>query len=109
LKAVSRKYGIQGSHTVSEWLRKYGTFDWENQSREAMNRTPQQRILELEERVRQLEREKESLREQAMRASDKAEVLDRVIQIVEREYEIPLLKKILPGQSVSTQEKAKRR
>jgi hypothetical protein len=74
-----------------------------------MNKTPQQRILELEERVRQLEREKESLREQAMRASDKAEILDRVIRIVEREYEIPVLKKVLPGQSVSSQGTATKR
>lgn len=24
------KYGIQGRSTVLNWLRKYGTFDWEN-------------------------------------------------------------------------------
>jgi transposase-like protein len=27
---AKRKYGIQARSTVINWLRKYGTFDWEN-------------------------------------------------------------------------------
>ncbi len=31
-----RKYGIQSHGTVLNWLRKYGTFDWENQTPSSM-------------------------------------------------------------------------
>jgi len=31
-----RKYGIQGNATVINWLRKYDTFDWENQTQSHM-------------------------------------------------------------------------
>ena len=37
---VCRKYGIQAISTVSTWLRKYGTFDWENQTPSTMSKSP---------------------------------------------------------------------
>jgi len=30
--AAKRKYGIQGRSTVLNWLRKYGSFDWEKKN-----------------------------------------------------------------------------
>ena len=39
IKAATRKYGIQGNRTVTTWLRKYGTFDWENQTPSNMPKT----------------------------------------------------------------------
>ncbi len=49
------KYGIQAKSTIREWLRKYGTFDWENQSQTILAKTPEQKILELEAKVKLLE------------------------------------------------------
>ena len=43
-----RKYGIQARSTVVSWLRKFGTFDWENQTPSNMPKTPEQKIMELE-------------------------------------------------------------
>jgi len=43
-----KKYGIQSYATVLGWLRKYGNFDWENQTPSNMPKTPEQRIMELE-------------------------------------------------------------
>lgn len=40
-KQAQKKYGIQGRSTVSQWLRKYGRFDW----RKGVNR-PEIRIQE---------------------------------------------------------------
>jgi hypothetical protein len=40
-------------------------------------------------------------------ATDKAGVLDKIIEIAEREYKIPIRKKRLPGQSESTPESGK--
>ena len=28
---AQKKYGVQGDRTITNWLRKYGNFDWENQ------------------------------------------------------------------------------
>jgi len=36
------KYGIQAKSTIRDWLRKYGNFDWENQSYHPMPKSPQQ-------------------------------------------------------------------
>ncbi|PHR20169.1 MAG: hypothetical protein COA38_19640 [Fluviicola sp.] len=40
LSQAKSKYGIQGKSTVLLWLRKYGNFDWENQTPLSMSRTP---------------------------------------------------------------------
>lgn len=37
------KYSIQAKSTIREWLRKYGTFDWENQSQRVVAKTPEQK------------------------------------------------------------------
>ena len=39
------KYGIQGNATVLTWLRKYGNFDWDNQSPINMPKSPEQKLL----------------------------------------------------------------
>ena len=55
---VKSKYGIQGDATIRTWLKKYGNFDWENQSYMPMSKNPQQRIIELEEKIKLLEKQK---------------------------------------------------
>ena len=59
-KAACRKYGIQSRSTVMVWLRKHGNFDWENQTPSHMPKSPQQQILELEQKVKLLEKQKGS-------------------------------------------------
>ena len=39
---AQRKYGIQARLTVVAWLRKYGNFDWGNQTPSNMSKTPEQ-------------------------------------------------------------------
>ena len=46
---AQRQYGIQARSTVVNWLRKYGNFDWENQTPSNMPKTPEQELLELEQ------------------------------------------------------------
>ena len=38
---ATKKYGIQCRKTVVQWLRKYGNFDWENQTLSAMPKMPE--------------------------------------------------------------------
>jgi hypothetical protein len=53
-----KKYAIQGHSTVLIWLKKYGTFDWENQNPIHVPKTPEQKIIKLEAKVRLLKSRK---------------------------------------------------
>jgi transposase len=50
--SATRKYGIQAPISVRNWLRKYGSFDWENQTTSHMPKSPEQKILELQQQVK---------------------------------------------------------
>ena len=56
LGALQRKYGIQGNGTVKRWVRKYANFDVANKSNHPMEKNKEQKLLELEQKVRMLER-----------------------------------------------------
>ena len=45
---VKKDYGIQSRSTIVQWLRKFGNFDWENQTPSNMAKSPEQKIMELE-------------------------------------------------------------
>ena len=93
-----KKYGIQARSTVVAWLRKYGKFDWENQTPSHMPKTPEQRVLELEQKVKLLEKQKAFLEKQVETADKKAIIFDMMIDLAEKEYNIPIRKNSLPGQ-----------
>jgi transposase-like protein len=99
-----RKYGIQARSTVVSWLRKYGTFDWENQTPSHMPKSKDQTILELEQRIKLLEKQKSFLEKQAERSDQKAIFFDMMIDMAEKEFNIPIRKNSLPDQSINTQE-----
>jgi transposase-like protein len=105
-RGAMRKYGVQGHGTVLEWRRKYGTFDQANKITEEFMQTPQQKIRELEQRLRLLERQNKFLGEQLKEAEDKANILDRVIEIASSELGVPIRKKLSPGQSEPTPKRA---
>jgi hypothetical protein len=56
--------------TVVQWLRKFGNFDWENKTPFTMSKSPEQKIMELEAKVKLLEKQK-SLERQAFVADKK--------------------------------------
>jgi transposase-like protein len=105
---AQRKYGIQGNGTISMWLRKYGTFDWDYKTN-SMSKTPEQKILELEQKVKLLEKQKVFLEKQVETADKKAVIFDMMISLAEKEYNIPIRKKCSPEQSTTTEKKQKRR
>ena len=85
---AQERYGIQGASTVLVWLRRYGQQDW---SRGASLRhpravvmpelppTPEQRIKALEEQLRQTQQ--------------KAEFFEAVVNVLEKDYGVSLVKK----------------
>jgi len=94
-----RKYGIQARSTIVEWLRKFGNFDWENQTPSIMTKSPEQKIMELEAKVKLLEKQKTCLEQQAFVADKKAIIFDMMIDIAEKEYQIDIRKNSSPEQS----------
>ena len=95
----TNNYGIQGRKTVVQWLRKYGNFDWENQTPLNMPKSPEQRIMELEAQVKLLKKQKAFLEQQAFVADKKAIIFDMMIDIAEKEYQIDIRKNSSPEQS----------
>lgn len=98
VRGTQRRYGIQSYSTVLNWLRKYGTFDWENQTPSNMAKTPEQKLMELEQKVRLLEKQKRFLEHQVEQSEKKAILFDMMIDIAEKEFNIPIRKKSSPEQ-----------
>jgi len=108
ITASLRKYGIQSHGTVLSWLRKYGNFDWENQTPLNMPKTQEQKLLELEQKVKLLEKQKAFLEKQVETADKKAIIFDMMIDLAEKEFNIPIRKKCSPEQSIITEKKKKK-
>lgn len=96
---ATKKYGIQCRKTVVNWLRKFGNFDWENQTPSNMSKSPEQKIMELEAQVKLLEKQKALLEREAFVADKKAIIFDMMIDIAEQEYQIDIRKNSSPEQS----------
>jgi len=90
------KYGIQARSTITQWLRKYGTFDWENLSVVTVAKTPEQRIIELEAKVKLLEKQKARAEHLAERADKKVIIFDMLVDMAEKEYDIQIRKNYKP-------------
>lgn len=102
-----RKYGIQSRSTIVCWLRKYGTFDWENQTPSNMPKSKDQKILELEQRIKVLEKQKAFLEKQAEQSDMKAAFFDMMVDMAEKEYNISIRKNSLPDQSTNSADNTK--
>ncbi|WP_199726272.1 transposase [Aquimarina sp. BL5] len=102
------KYGIQGDSTVTKWLQKYGTFDWENQAPKTMSKTPEQKILELEAKVKLLEKQKARAEHLAERADKKVIIFDMLVDMAEKEYDIQIRKNYKPELSITSKNNTKK-
>ena len=103
------KYGIQARSTITQWLRKYGTFDWENLSKETVAKTPEQKILELEAKVKLLEKQKTRAEHLAERADKKVIIFDMLLDMAEKEYDIQIRKNYKPELSTTSKKNTKKR
>ena len=105
ISLATKKYGIQCRKTVVEWLKKFGNFDWENQTPLNMPKSPEQKIMELEAQVKLLEKQKALLEREAYLADKKAIIFDMMIDIAEQEYKIDIRKNLPPEQSTNLKKK----
>lgn len=102
------KYGIQARSTITAWLRKYGTFDWENLSVITVAKTPEQKIIELEAKVKLLEKQKARAEHLAERADKKVIIFDMLVDMAEKEYDIQIRKNYTPELSNSSKKNTKK-
>ncbi len=105
ISVATKKYGIQCRKTVVEWLKKFGNFDWDNQTPLNMPKSPEQKIMELEAQVKLLEKQKALLEREAYVADKKAIIFDMMIDIAEQEYKIDIRKNLPPEQSTNLKKK----
>ena len=98
---IRKQYGIQSHGTVLGWLRKFGNFDWDNQTPLNMPKSPEQKIMELEAQVKLLEKQKSLLEREAYVADKKAIIFDMMINLAEQEYKIDIRKNLPPEQSTN--------
>ena len=95
-KQAQAAYGIQGRSTVLKWLRKHGSLNWQSPRQNSMSQpkakeTPAQRIKRLEK----------ELADERL----KNEILNKMIEISDRQYGTAIRKKFSPKQSSFTAEK----
>ena len=105
---VKKDYGIQSRSTIVQWLRKFGNFDWENQTPSNMAKSPEQKIMELEAQVKLLEKQKALLEREAYVADKKVIIFDMMINIAEEEYQIDIRKNSPPEQSINLKKNNKK-
>lgn len=103
-----RKYGIQSRTTVVRWLRKYGNFDWYNQTPLNMPKSAERKLMELEQRVLLLEKQKNHLEKQLEQSDKKSIIFDMMINLAEKEYNIDIRKNSSPEQSTSSKKNSKK-
>ena len=103
LESLKRKYGIQGDATIRRWIEQYGNFDITNKSAKPMEKSKDQELLELRQKVRLLERKNARLEKELEQKDMKAEFFDMMIDIAEKEYDIDIRKNSFPEQSSNTE------
>lgn len=105
LGALKRKYGVQGDATIRHWIEKYGNFDITNKCYQSMEKNKDQELLELQQKVRLLERRNARLEKELELKDMKAEFFDMMIDIAEKEYNIDIRKNSSPEQSINIKKK----
>lgn len=92
------KYGIQAGSTIRNWLKKYGNFDYDYTvtQHKKMDKTPEQRILELEQALLLAKKEQARLAHELKQSDKKVILFDMMIDIAEQELDISIRKKSDP-------------
>ncbi len=100
--AIARKYGIQSETTVTTWLRKFGNFDHWNKTSKPMEKNKDQKLLELEQKIKVLERQNNRLQHELEMRDHKVAFFDMMIDMAEKEFKIDIRKNSCAGQLKNT-------
>ncbi|MCP1302150.1 hypothetical protein NK356_23530 [Chryseobacterium sp. S0630] len=108
-RAAMRKYGIQVHGTITEWCRRYGNFGTDKRSQSKVMQTAEQKIRELEEKLKHLKQHNQFLEIRLIKSEDKVSILDKLIDLDKEEYLIQVRKNFSPYQSNISAKKIKKR
>lgn len=93
---AQKKFGIQGRSTVLVWLRRYGQQDWSPLALQLVRAQPDMtQPLTPEQRIKQLETELETSRQQSL-------VYKTMLDVLAKEHGVTVVKKPLPEQRKSS-------
>jgi len=104
---AKKKYGIQARSTISNWVKKFGKFDRRYELKTKKMKSPQQKLLELEQELKFERQKNKSLENQIERTEKKALFFDMMIDIAEKEFKISIRKKSLSNQSTNLKKNIK--
>ncbi len=89
-KEAQARYGIQGKSTVLVWLRKHGRQDWSQgasiRHRQDRSMTDPARPLTPDQRIKELE-------EQLAEANQKAQFFESVVDVLQKDHGVKVVKK----------------
>jgi transposase len=95
-KQAQKKFGIQGRSTVLVWLRRYGQQDWSPLALQLVRAQPEMtQPLTPEQRIKQLEAELETSRQQSL-------VYKTMLDVLAKEHGVAVVKKPSPEQRKSS-------
>ena len=92
IRQAATEHGIQAASTVSEWVRRYGVMN--GGQRVAVefppDKSPEDRLMEVEGRLRLLEKQREVLEERLNLLQGKAMKFDIIVNIAQKEVEVAM-------------------
>ena len=96
---AQKKFGIQGRSTVLVWLRRYGQQDWSPLALQLVRaQADMTQPLTPEQRIKQLETELETSRQQSL-------VYKTMLDVLAKEHGVTVVKKPLPEQRKSSRKR----
>ena len=87
IRQAAHEHGIQAASTVSDWVRRYGVLGSERRVAVEFSpdKSPEERLMELEGRVRLLEKQREVLEDRLTQLQGKATKFDMIAEMVQGE------------------------
>jgi len=106
MRDVIQKYNIKDEETILQWMRKYGIFNPDYTIIHTMkNAGDPSNVKRLKDQLKAKEDENERMRKEIFLLKQKGIMFDAIVQVVKEDYNIDLLKKVMPGQSTPTSPK----
>lgn len=107
ITGLADKYGIQSRSTIRTWIKKYSNLDRSYELKRSKMKSPEQKIMELEQQLKLLKKKNRTLEKELDQTNKKAIFFDMMIDIAEKDLNISIRKKSLSNQSKSSQSKKK--
>ena len=105
---AKKKYGIQSKATIRNWVKNFGNLDRTYELKKRKMKSPEQKLLELEQQIKLLEQKNNSLERDLSDTKKKAAFFDMMIDIAEEELNISIRKKSLSNPSTDSKKSIKK-